>query len=200
MKDCPIYVTLHGETEWNQQGRVQGQLDSALTEVGLGQARRAGATLRRLLGKCADFLIVSSPLGRAIETGQHICRAFDLDAIRMDIDSRLAEINLGSWSGRSRDQVEKHWPDLVEGAGRHGWYFRSPDGERFEDLAKRLAEWLAEAKDRNVITLAVTHGIASRVLRGLYAGLPREKTISLENDRNVIFRLHGGRVDHVPYD
>lgn len=40
----PIYLALHGETEWNQQRRFQGRLDSPLTETGLEQARRAGVT------------------------------------------------------------------------------------------------------------------------------------------------------------
>jgi broad specificity phosphatase PhoE/ribosomal protein S18 acetylase RimI-like enzyme len=196
----PIYVTLHGETEWNQQRRFQGRLDSALTETGREQARRAGVTLQRLIGGSTEVLIVISPLGRALETARVICKTLNVDFGRVEIDSRLAEIDLSSWAGLTREEVGKRWPDLVHGAGRYDWYFRSPDGERFEDLADRLAAWLTAARERSVVTIAVTHGVASRVLRGVYAGLPREKAITLENNRNVLFRLCDGFVDSVPYD
>ena len=196
----PIYLALHGETEWNQQRRFQGRLDSALTETGIEQARRAGVTLQRVIADATDFLIVTSPLGRARETARLICRTLNVDFGRVEIDSRLAEIDLGSWAGLTREEVEKHWADLVRDAGRYNWYFRSPDGERFEDLADRLAAWLTAARERSVVTIAVTHGVASRVLRGVYAALPREKAITLENNRNVLFRLCDGVVDSVPYD
>jgi broad specificity phosphatase PhoE len=196
----PIYLALHGETEWNQQRRFQGRLDSPLTEIGLNQARRAGVTLLRLLGNSAEFHIVTSPLARARETARLICRTLNVGFARVEIDSRLAEIDLGSWAGLTREEVEKHWADLVRDAGRYNWYFRSPDGERFEDLANRLGAFLASAKDFNGVTIAVTHGVASRALRGVYSGLPREKAITLENNRNVLFRLCDGVVDSVPYD
>ena len=176
----PIYLALHGETEWNQQRRFQGRLDSALTETGIEQARRAGVTLQRVIADATDFLIVTSPLGRARATARLICRTLNIDFARVEIDSRLAEIDLGSWAGLTRVEVEKRWPDLVRGAGRYDWYFCSPDGERFEDLADRLAAWLTAARGRRLLTIAVTHGVASRVLRGVYAGLPQEKASALE--------------------
>jgi broad specificity phosphatase PhoE len=196
----PIYLALHGETEWNQQRRFQGRLDSALTETGIEQARRAGGTLQRVIADATDFLIVTSPLGRARETARLICETLNVDFARVEVDPRLVEIDLGSWVGLTREEVEKRWHDLVHGAGRYDWYFRSPDGERFEDLADRLAAWLTSARERSLLTIAVTHGVASRVLRGVYAGLPQEKAIALENNRNVLFRLCDGFVDSVPYD
>ena len=55
-------------------------------------------------------------------------------------------------------------------------------------------------KDRNGVMIAVTHGVASRILRGVYAGLPQEKAITLENNRNVLFRLCNDFVDSILYD
>jgi broad specificity phosphatase PhoE len=195
-----IYVTLHGETEWNRQRRFQGRLDSPLTQTGREQARRAAVTLKRLISDCGELQITTSPLGRALETTRVICEGLGYEIERVQIDSRLAEIDLGCWAGKTREEVDELWPDLVRSAGRYDWYFRSPDGERFEDLAERVGEWLASASHRKRTMIAVTHGVASRVLRGLYAGLLREQAITLENNRNVLFRLCDGFVEPVPYD
>ena len=63
-------------------------------------------------------------------------------------------------------------PGIFAGEGRHEWYFRSPDGESYAALAARLGEWLAE-QDESMAIIVVAHGLVSRVLRGLYGGLPR---------------------------
>jgi hypothetical protein len=71
-------------------------------------------------------------------------------------------------------------------------YFRTPDGETYDDFAARIATWLAEQDRRSVI--AVTHGIVTRVMRGLYAGLPRATALSLPVPQDRIFHLAGGTI------
>jgi broad specificity phosphatase PhoE len=184
----PVYLVLHGQTEWNQQGRFQGRLDSPLTMNGVEQARCMGATLKLLLDS-QDNTIVSSPLGRALATARQICRVLGKDVSCIEVDDRISEIDLGSWEGLTRAEVERRWP-----AGRYDWYFRSPDGETFEEVSKRLSAWLKSVEARNVSTIAITHGVASRVLRGLYAQLPREEAIALENSRDAVFELQVGLI------
>jgi probable phosphoglycerate mutase len=109
-------------------------------------------------------------------------------------DERLKEISLGSWDGRDRDEIEACSPGIFD---RHGqqWYFTTPDGETYDEFAGRIGDWLAAFGDRAVIVVA--HGIVTRVLRGLYAGLPREQAMSLPVPQDVIWRLANGRIEEI---
>jgi broad specificity phosphatase PhoE len=191
-----LYLTLHGETEWNLERRFQGQLDSPLTGHGVEQAHRMGVTLRALLGDSAGWAVVSSPLGRARRTAEIICQALGIETRQIETDARLAEINLGSWAGMTRDEVEARWPRPLDGAGRYDWYFRSPDGETHHDVTARVRQWLADTAQRDRM-IAVSHGVTSRVLRGLYAGIAESEALTLEVSRDVVFRLHDGSIDRI---
>jgi broad specificity phosphatase PhoE len=194
-----FYLTLHGETEWNLERRFQGQLDSPLTEHGVQQARRMGVTLRELLVDSTGYAVVSSPLGRARRTAEIICEALGIESRRIETDARIAEINLGSWAGLTRNEVETRWPGTLDGAGRYDWYFLSPDGERLDDFTARLRQWLDDIARRDRI-IAVSHGVTSRILRGLYAGIAESQALTLEVSRDVVFRLHDGLIDRIPCD
>jgi len=192
-----FYLTLHGETEWNRERRFQGQLDSRLTEHGVEQARLMGVTLRGLLGDSTGYAVVSSPLGRARRTAEIICEVLGIEARQIETDTRLAEIDLGSWAGLTRGEVEARWPRPLDGAGRYDWYFRSPDGETLDDLTTRVRQWLADI-DRRGRIVAISHGVTSRLLRGLYGGIEMSEALTLEVSRDVVFRLHDGSVDSIP--
>ena len=75
------------------------------------------------------------------------------------------------------DEVEARWPRPLDGAGRYDWYFRSPDGETLDDLTARVRQWLADAAGRDRM-IAVSHGVTSRCLRGLYGGLETSEALS----------------------
>ncbi len=193
MTGC-ILLVRHGETEWNVQRRIQGRLDSPLTERGVAQAHAVG----RLVGKLPDVAsvrIVASPLGRALRTaeiiGEHLAPGPGLI-----IDDRLSEISVGSWDGLTYRDVEIRSPGIFDGQGRHEWYFRSPDGDTYEAFAGRVGEWLSEVTEIHLL-VAVTHGIVSRVLRGLYAKLPRATALTLAVPQDKIFRLSGGVIEEI---
>ena len=89
---------------------------------------------------------------------------------------------MGSWDGLTYQEIATRSPGVFDGDGRFEWYFRSPDGERYDAFAGRLAEWLQDWIGRGVL-LVVTHGIVTRVLRGLYAGLPRAVALTFRYGR-----------------
>ena len=194
-----FYLTLHGETEWNRERRFQGQLDSRLTEHGVEQARRMGVTLRELLGNSTGYVVVSSPLGRARRTAEIVCDILEIDSRQIETDTRLAEINLGSWAGLTRNEVEARWPGTLDGAGRYDWYFRSPDGETLDDLTARVRRFLADTARRDSV-IAVSHGVTSRLIRGLFGGIAVSDALTLHVSRDVVFRLHDGSVDRINCD
>jgi broad specificity phosphatase PhoE len=188
-----IFLVRHGETEWNRVGRYQGWLDSPLTARGVAQAEAIG---RRLcaLPEAAAAGIVTSPIGRARRTAEIIAQCLGRTEAP-NCDERLREISLGSWDGLDRGEIRARAPEIFAGEGRHEWYFRSPDGESYDAFAGRIAGWLAGRDDAPVI--AVCHGVVTRVLRGLYAGLPRAAALRLPVPQDCIFRLAGGRIEEI---
>jgi broad specificity phosphatase PhoE len=195
-----IYLALHGETEWNRERRFQGRLDSPLTTHGIEQAHRMGAALKRIIGHGKSWAVASSPLGRAQTTARIICEAIGIDAEHLELDERLAEIDLGSCAGLTREEVQTGRPGSLDGTNRYDWYFRSPDGESFDAVSARLCSWLNAVERRPHPTIAVTHGVASRVLRGIYANLSIYASLGLEVTRDAVFLLADGRIKRLPSD
>ncbi len=188
-----IFLVRHGETEWNRARRYQGWSDSPLTAQGIAQAEALGCRLCAL-PEAAAAGIVASPIGRARRTAEIIAECLGYrTAIRFD--DRLREISLGSWDGIDRRELVARSPGLFAGDGRWEWYFRTPDGETYDGFAGRIAAWLAELGDEPVIV--VCHGVVTRVLRGLYAGLPRVEALRLAVPQDRIFRLAGGSIDEI---
>jgi broad specificity phosphatase PhoE len=189
-----IFLIRHGETEWNLRRRIQGWGDSPLTATGLAQAEAIGRKLRTL-PEAAGVPIIASPLGRARRTAEIIRAALGAAATPLFFDERLREISVGSWDGLDRDEIAALRPGVFDGDGRHEWYFRTPDGETYDEFAGRIAAWLNDAAGRTVI--AVAHGVVTRVLRGLYADLPRVVALSLPVPQDRIFRLTDRRIEEI---
>jgi broad specificity phosphatase PhoE len=188
-----ILLVRHGETEWNLTRRYQGWSDSPLTARGVAQAEAMGRRLRDL-PEAAGLPIVSSPLGRARRTAR-IIQAARGDSARVRIAERLKEISIGAWDGLDHGEIEALSPGIFDGDGRHEWYFRTPDGETYEAFAGRIGGWLAATEKSTLIVVA--HGVVTRILRGLYAGLPRAASLRLPVPQDVIWRLDGGRIEEI---
>ena len=170
----------------------RGWGDSPLTTRGVAQAEAIGKRLARI-PETVGVSVVSSPLGRARRTAELIQVARG-DNAPVELDDRLKEISLGSWDGLDRAEIDARSPGIFQ---RHGqeWYFNSPDGETYDAFAGRLGAWLSERGEGAVITVA--HGVVSRVMRGLYAELPRREALSLPVPQDMIWRLAGGRVEEI---
>jgi broad specificity phosphatase PhoE len=189
-----ILLVRHGETLWNRERRNQGRFDSPLTERGLAQARAIGRFLRTL-PEATSAPIVASPQGRAWRTAEIIREQLvDVGVGALRFDDRLRELTLGAWDGLTYREIETVSPGIFDGEGRQEWWFRAPDGESYGGFAARLGEWLAE-QDEAAPLIAVAHGLVSRMLRGLYAGLERAAAMRLPVPQDRIFRLSGGRIE-----
>ena len=192
-----VLLVRHGETEWNRSRRYQGWLNSPLTPEGIAQATAIGRRLR-LLPEAADADIVASPLGRARHTAEIVAECLSEGDGRprpIRIDERLREISLGSCDGLDKRDIRRRAPDLFADGDRWEWYFRSPDGETYDGFAGRIAAFLADLGPDPVVV--VCHGVVTRVLRGLYAGLPRAEALRLAVPQDRIFRLEGGALAEI---
>lgn len=163
----------HGETDYNAAGRMQGHLDSALTEVGWNQARFAAPALARF----APGLVIASDLRRATDTATVLTQTFD---VPLRIDKRLRETHLGEWQGLTGAEVDKRAP-----GDRDRWRTDStwapPGGESRVEVAERAYEVvddLLHSDDHETVLLAA-HGGLIIALTARLLNLPLELWSSL---------------------
>jgi broad specificity phosphatase PhoE len=195
MSRAVIYLVRHGETEWNRARRYQGWSDSPLTELGRAQAEAIGQLLRTL-PEARSAALVASPLGRARRTAEIIRECLGrTEPLRFD--DRLRELSFGSWDGFTRAGVTAMLPGAFDDERRDEWYFATPDGETYEVFAGRIGAWLAEAEAAGPPMIVVTHGVVTRILRGLYAGLSRAEAMRLPVPQDRLFRLADGVIDEI---
>ncbi len=183
-----IYLVRHGQTEWNSIGRFQGALNSPLTELGKQQASRVASILLREVKDASKVQLVSSPLGRAVETANIIAEALKLQAV---MDARLTEISMGDWNGLTYSEIVSGWREALFDATDDDWHFRSPTGETYDDVMKRVSSWL---RDLNQDMIAVAHGISGKLLRGAFAGFNQTDTLAQAEPQDAVYRLTNGTV------
>jgi broad specificity phosphatase PhoE len=183
-----IYLLRHGETEWNAQGRYQGKLDSPLTWRGRKQAEDVGRLLSAVL-KGRNVALHISPLGRARETAEIICNFIDAAPV---IEPRIQEVSIASWDGLAHVDIDAGWPGRLDGCNAYDWFFRAPDGESYQEALLRVSSWLMELKG---VTVAISHGLTGRIIRGAYLGLTREQALSLPVPQQIIWHLVANRVE-----
>jgi broad specificity phosphatase PhoE len=181
-----IFLARHGQTEWNVNGRRQGQLDSPLTNEG----RASVVAVGRLLADAGIDRIFSSPLGRAQETAAIISGSLGCD---IDIMDDLAEVNHGSVAGLTDAEIEsihgKYWTSRR--ADLYDWRF--PDGESFREADTRAARALSlVARSRASRPLLVSHEMTGRLLRGRLLGLRPADAVRLSHPHGVVFRVEDG--------
>lgn len=184
-----IYLCRHGQTEFNQVRRYQGQVDSPLTVLGRAQASAMGRGLRPLLH--AEASLWASPLGRAQESLALILA--EIGPRRVTTDGRLMEVGMGAWDGLDDTEIEAEFPGARDGLMPGEWFFHGPGGESFEAFRDRLAAVLdritADPAPQKVI---VAHGVVSRVLRGLHAGLDKRAMLAGATPQDGFFALEPG--------
>lgn len=194
-----IYVIRHGQTDWNAEGRLQGQKDIPINEIGRQQATRNGETLRDLVGSADGFDFVASPLSRTRETMERIRTAMGLDPMGYRTDERLKELSFGDWEGYTTAEIKKIEPERLRERSKNKWSFIPPgaDAESYEILSWRIGAWLASLKGP---TISVSHG---GVLRSLFriigkADENEAANMPIHQDRIVRIELHDGEIGDGP--
>jgi len=148
----------HGRTAWNASGRLQGQSDVELDDVGHSQIVAASQVLSTIFPNAA---ILTSDLKRARQTADELARLTGQVPI---LDTRLRERSFGEWEGLGRQEIAVRWPDLFE-AWQRGTdaVARPPGGESRAEVGYRVADAVREhVKEQAGFTtlLIVSHGAA----------------------------------------
>ena len=190
-----FYLVRHGQTEWNRNGRQQGQLDSPLTHKGEQQAHAAGRLLVRMLRDEAPFVVETSPLGRARQTAAIVCMGLDVGE-PATVEPLLAEHHLGVWQGLTLAEVDDRFPGTREARANDEWNYRIPGGESYSLMSVRARRWLA--LDRGVpIRIAVTHELMSQTIQGAYGHLSPSETLAKSHPQTSAFRMSRGRIEEL---
>ena len=165
-----LILVRHGETDWNRDGRWQGQADAPLNERGREQAH---ALADELAGEDVAA-VYASDLSRARETAEIIAARLDRS---VDVDARLREVHVGGWSGLTMAEIEAGFPD---GVAR--WYDGDPShafdaGETYATMGERVVAALEEiaARHPGEQVLVVLHGGPIRALLAHAAGITYEQ-------------------------
>jgi broad specificity phosphatase PhoE len=161
-----VFLVRHGVTEWDQEGRVLGQRDLPLTDVGQAQAEAAA----ELLAGQAIVDVVSSPLLRCVSTAERIAAKHQLQPAR---DIRLTDFQVGPWAGMTHDEVARD--PLYQRFIANPLSEQIPGGETLHDILERALRAMEQAM-RSVPAgesiAIVTHAGIIRVLLTHYLGSP----------------------------
>ncbi|MFK3778554.1 histidine phosphatase family protein [Agrobacterium sp. NPDC089420] len=184
-----IYLVRHGETIWNTLGRYQGVKDSPLTSQGVRQANDVAMLLQReIAGSEGSFELSVSPLGRTQQTAAILQSVLP---INKSDDERLIEVSAGSWDGLTTFEIENEFPGMLRETTPYDWYFKSPDGESLDQACHRARAWLANVRKP---TIAVSHGLFGRILRGIYLDMSVREMLELAVPQDGFFALDEGHV------
>ncbi|WML55603.1 histidine phosphatase family protein [Neobacillus sp. PS3-12] len=167
-----IYITRHGETQWNSENRLQGWKDSELTDNGKRNAVALGERLYQI-----NFnTIYTSPIDRAVKTASLVCSDRNIPIL---FEDGLKEINLGDWEGKVKEEIEQtskqeffnFWnaPHLYNHEMHNGESFAALKS-RVENVINRI---IADNKEGNI--LIVTHGVTIRAILSYLMNIPTEK-------------------------
>ena len=102
------------------------------------------------------------------------------------------EVSVGSWDGMTLYEISAEYPDALNGSDAFDWFFRSPDGESFDQACKRVSSWVSEV---STPAIAISHGLTSRLLRGVYLGLSKREMLELPVPQSGFYRLDDGKSD-----
>jgi probable phosphoglycerate mutase len=172
-----IIALRHGETAYNAENRLQGQLDIALNARGREQARSIGRSLEARIGAeiarlDAANAFFASPLARARETMDIVREAMGFEVGRYKLDARLKELSFGAWEGMTWRDIEARDPKGVKARNTDKWSFTPTGGESYARLAERLRPWLDGLTGDAFV---VSHGGVARALMTLVAGVAPAK-------------------------
>lgn len=161
-----ILVVRHGQSEWNADGRWQGQENPPLTELGRRQAVHAAQAVG------AVDAVYASPLDRATTTAHLIAESIGVGPVVLLAD--LMERHAGEWQGLTRDQIDQQWPGYLEAGQRPpGW----EDDDLVEARVLSALDTIAEQHPDGLV-LAVAHaGVIFAIERAL--GAPWERLANL---------------------
>jgi alpha-ribazole phosphatase len=169
-----LYLIRHGETDWNIEGRWQGQADVPLNARGLQQAAQTAAALTGI----GFSAIYSSDLARARQTAEALAHA---TGVAISFDPRLREIHQGEWQGQLVTDIRARYAQAYQLRLDDPLAFAAPGGETARQVQQRVVQATDDILRQHPCqhVAIVSHGFALAVIWVYYQGLPFERVWQL---------------------
>ncbi|MGB7416021.1 MAG: histidine phosphatase family protein [Thermosynechococcaceae cyanobacterium] len=179
-----LLLVRHGETDWNRQGKFQGQIDVPLNENGRLQGQQAADFLQETP---IDFAVSSSML-RPKETAELILAHHP--TVSLSLDDQLREISHGKWEGCLESEIERNYPGELERWQTTPAAVQMPDGENIQQVWDRaVAAWdtlVQEHLGSGETGLVVAHDAVNKVILCYLAGLGPEHIWSFKQGNGAV--------------
>jgi broad specificity phosphatase PhoE len=173
-----LVLVRHGESTWNAEHRLQGQLDPPLSETGRRQALELKPLVERI--EVPRERVIASDLSRARETAALL----GLEPGRTD--PRWREIDIGEWGGRTAAEIDAESDELTNWRGGPR---TAPDGETWDEFTARVADAVDELVAAGGPWVVVCHGGCIRVVTAHLTGADPLKLGSPPNASLTSFEL-----------
>lgn len=183
-----VILMRHGQTEWNRAGKLQGQSDSFLTEIGYRQAEKLAEITKRLEIK----RLFTSPLQRALKTAKIVGRAIRCEPKK---DMRLMEMSFGLCEGLTRTTIERDYPGLLAMRESSRWNFKWPSGESYAQVYDRVRNFASDhlLQESEGATGIIAHETINTLIIGCLLDLSHQEIVSLRHPNDVIFYWETGK-------
>ncbi len=184
-----LVLIRHGETDWNLEGRWQGQADVPLNLNGYAQAKEVAEQLANIPLEA----IYSSDLQRTRDTARAIG---EQKGLAVKIDPRLREISHGLWEGMQIKEIESQYQQEFQARRKDPYHIPAPGGENGQQVQERM---LAALQDiiichPNGSVAVVSHGYALAVVRAYFTNYPFNQVRELvpKNSEIIQFEVRDG--------
>ena len=188
-----LYLIRHGETDWNVEGRYQGQIDSTLSARGRAQTER----LAEALAAVPFRAVYSSPLSRSRETAQVVAAAHGLAVVPVD---GLREVGMGEWEGLTEQEISERFGPVLTARRQDPERVTPGGGESLVALQARGLETVREivARHPGETVAVVAHGGVNKTILLALLGAPLNRYWAIRQDNGAInvleFDARGARI------
>ena len=177
-----LLLIRHGETEWNIKGKIQGSCDTELNDTGIRQAEELSSKM--LENKYNFSKIYSSKQKRASKTAEILSKATNIEYAVIE---GLEEMNLGVWEGLSWAEVKEKYPAEYEEWYINRRYTKTPKGESYEDMLKRVFAAIKNIiKENREDVVIVTHSAVIMSIRCFLTNTPFDEMTKFKTENTSI--------------
>lgn len=190
-----LYITRHGQTQWNIETRLQGWKDSDLTEKGKLDAQALADRLEEV-----HFTnIYSSTQKRSIETAEIIRKDRDIEIVQL---KELQEIGFGKWEGMAMKDIQESYKDEFDiYLNKPHLYKATQNGESYDDIFLRVRKALEKIiQNGGEDILIVSHGVTIKILTSIIKEIPLEELYTIDINKGTslnICEINKGKIEFV---
>jgi len=199
-----IYLTRHGESEFNKCGRIGG--DSPLTERGRAFAVKLGEFMReetkhniREDGKI-DLCVWTSTLKRAVQTGLEVQQRVNISGSVIQWRA-LDEIDAGICNAMTYQEIAKAYPEEWAARKKDKLHYRYPEGESYVDVIHRIEPVILELERQQSTVLVIGHQAVLRTFYAYYLNKCQDECPHLEIPLHTIIKIipgaYGSKIEHI---